>query len=156
MLQSRAKARSLIRSERGTALVEFAIMAPVFLFLLVGLIEVSRYAYFALLAANGVRAGAAYGAQNTITADDTAGMAAAAAADAPNLPSGVNGVNFSAAHICLLSGTATPCSGTTPQSNWVYFVVVTATGHEKTLLNYPGIPQNIPISASATMRVSSQ
>ncbi|HEY1655654.1 MAG TPA: TadE/TadG family type IV pilus assembly protein [Candidatus Tumulicola sp.] len=135
--------------------MEFAIMAPVFLLLLVGLIEVSRYAYYALLAANGVRAGAAYGSQNTISADDVLGMRTAAVADAQGFPGGI--ASFSATHLCYLSGTTTACPANgTPQSNWVYFVVVTASGTVNSLFRYPGIPQSIPISASATMRVASQ
>ncbi len=55
-------------------MVEFAILAPVFVFLLIGLIEVGRFAFFGILAANAARAGAQYGAQTLSTAADTVGM----------------------------------------------------------------------------------
>ncbi len=76
--------RRLVRSDKGTSMVEFAIIAPVFIFLLIGLIEISRFAFFALLAANAARAGAQYGAQNTTTASDSASMTAAALTDGQN------------------------------------------------------------------------
>lgn len=151
-------ARGLLRSEKGTALVEFAILAPVFLFLLVGLIEIGRYTYFALLTANAVRVGVQYGAQNLSTAADTSGMVNAATQDAQNLPSSIT-TTIQANHLCYINANAsTPCpANSTPQSTWVYFVQVTATGGTvASLFRYPGIPQNVPISASATMRVVNQ
>ena len=41
--------RNFWRSQSGASLVEFAILAPVMLVLLVGLIEVGRYTFFAIL-----------------------------------------------------------------------------------------------------------
>ena len=80
--------KRLIRSEGGTSAVEFAIVAPVLIFLLIGLIDVGRYTYYGILAANAARAGAQYGAQSVYTAIDSPGMQNAALADGQNLPIG--------------------------------------------------------------------
>jgi Flp pilus assembly protein TadG len=147
------KLRKLARSEAGASLVEFAIMAPVMIFLLIGLIEVGRYTYFAILAANAARAGVSYGAQNAITAFDNTGMQNAALQDAQNIS------NFTATpnHFCSSDGvTVSACpSGTGPTPPLYYYVQVTTTGTFSSLFNYPGIPNHIPISGSAVMRVVS-
>ena len=54
--------QQLIRSERGTSMVEFALLAPVLILLVVGLIEVGRYTYFGILAAHAAETAARYGA----------------------------------------------------------------------------------------------
>jgi hypothetical protein len=38
----------------------------------------------------------------------------------------------------------------------IYYVQVQVSGTFNTLLNYPGIPDPVPISGSATMRVATQ
>jgi Flp pilus assembly protein TadG len=145
--------RRLARSEAGTSLVEFAIMLPVLVFLLIGLIEVGRYTYFAILAANSARAGVAYGAQNALTAFNTTGIQNAALQDAQNI------ANFTVTPnvFCSTDGvTVSTCpSGTGPTPPLYYYVQVSTTGTFSSLLNYPGIPNHIPISGSAVMRVVS-
>src|SRR5579863_9215241 len=72
-------------AQRGNAIVEFAILAPLLIVLTLGTIELGRYAYFAILVSNAAQAGAAYGSQNDGTANDAAGIGAAIAQDAsPN------------------------------------------------------------------------
>lgn len=71
--------------QRGAALVEFAVIAPLLILITLGTIELGRYAYFAILVSNAAQAGAAYGSQNITTAEDTPGMEAAVVQDAsPN------------------------------------------------------------------------
>ncbi len=148
-----------IHSERGTAVVEFAILAPVLIFLLIGLVEIGRYTYFALLASNAARAGVQYGAQTTGTAADVAGMQFAASGDGAALPSSWG--TPAASNYCLVTnsdgslGGACPATGT-PQANWTYFVRVTVSGTINPIFHYPGIPTSVPISATAVMRVANQ
>lgn len=52
------------RKSRGQALVEFALIIPVFLFLLVIAIDFGRLFYLNIGLSNGAREGAAYGADN--------------------------------------------------------------------------------------------
>lgn len=149
----RSIVQRLARSERGVSLVEFAIVLPVMILMFVGLIEVGRYAYYAILAANAARAGVQYGAQNTGTAIDTTGITNAALADGENLSSWT----VTTKHLCSVSGGAlAPCgalNGSSPPSNTIYYVQVQVSGTYNPLLNYPGIPKNVPISGSALMRV---
>lgn len=142
--------------------MEFAVVLPIALLLLVGSIEVGRFGYFAILAANAARAGAQYGAQNLITADDTPGITNAALQDGQNLPNWTSGTGagITVTQLCSISGaTPTNCTSsglTGPPQNTIYYVQVRVTGVFGSLLNYPGIPASVPISGSATMRVATQ
>lgn len=148
-----------MRSEQGTAVVEFAILAPVLIFLLIGLIEVGRYTYFAILASNAARAGVQYGAQTTATAADISGIQTAAQNDGSGLPSSWG--TPAATNYCLVTnsdgslGSACPATGT-PQTNWTYFVRVTVSGTINPMIRFPGIPTAVPVSATAVMRVANQ
>jgi Flp pilus assembly protein TadG len=149
--------RRLFRCESGASLVEFALLAPVLIFLLVGVIEIGRYTYYAIIAANAARAGVAYGAQNLTTAAQTGTtglIAQAAQADAQNIS------QFSAnvTDLCSINGGALGAcsSASSPSAGTVYYVQVVVNGTFTTLLHYPGIPTNVPITGSATMRVQSQ
>jgi Flp pilus assembly protein TadG len=148
--------RKLSRSESGASLVEFAILLPVMVFLLMGVIEIGRYTYFAILAANAARAGAQYGSQNTTTADDITGMSEAATADEGSVPQ----FSPSPTPLCAVNGGApaqcAASAGSGPAAGTVYYVQVVVTGTFTTLFHYPGIPNNIPITGSATMRVVNQ
>ena len=153
--------KRILRSDAGTSMVEFALVAPVFLFLLVGIIEVGRYTCFAIIAANAARAGAQYGAQDLLTAYDSSGIADAAEQDGENMPNWTaSGGGITVNQLCSSNGGAPQtCStpwGASPPEDTTYYVQVTVTGVFTTLLNYPGIPANIPISGSATMRVATQ
>jgi Flp pilus assembly protein TadG len=151
------RARTLFRSQGGTSMIEFALVAPVLIFLLIGLIEVGRYTYFGILAANAARAAVQYGAQNLRTASDITGMDNAAVADAQNLPNwtAANG-GITAQYLCSTGSTTGACGSGTPAAGTIYYVKVTVTGLFTSLLHYPGVPDNIPISATAMMRVASQ
>ncbi len=146
--------KAALRSESGTSLIEFALTVPVLIFMLIGLIEVGRYAYFSIVAANAARAGVQYGAQDRVKAEDIAGMTSAALQDGQNIS------NFTAspAPLCSQNGGAlqTCTTGAVPTSGNVYYVKVQVNGTFNSLLNYPGIPKNVPVSGSAIMRVISQ
>src|SRR6185437_14527222 len=93
------------RKARGQALVEFAVLLPLLLLLLLGVEETGRLAYTAIVARGAAHAGALYGAQSSITAADYNGMAAAARADAP---SGF-AMTAAASHVCTCGdGSAAP------------------------------------------------
>jgi len=149
--------------DAGTSIVEFALVLPAFVFLLVGTIEFGRFGYFSILAANAARAGAAYGAQNLITADDDGGIQNAALQDGANLSNWTSNppqTGIFVNQLCSVDGGApTTCSTqsqTGPPQNTVYYVQVKVTGLFSPILNYPGIPSQIYISGSSTMRVAEQ
>jgi Flp pilus assembly protein TadG len=154
------RSRRLAREESGTSLVEFALVAPVLILLLVGMIEIGRFAYYAILAANAARAGVAYGAQSVQTADDTTGIKNAVIADGQNLSnwSATNAITVTT--LCSVNGgtPTSPCvtGSSGPAAGTVYYVSVQVTGTFKSLLNYPGLPSSLPVSGNAIMRVASQ
>lgn len=148
-----------VRCDRGTSALEFALMAPVFIFMLVGIIEIGRYTYYAILAAHAARAGVQYAAQNLETASD-------AAASGPNTSNAavVDGQQLAnwkvtSKVVCTVNNVAAPCpannTSSVSPSNF-YYVQVQVTGTFNSLLKYPGIPQQIPVSGTAIMRVGNQ
>lgn len=146
------------RSERGTAVVEFALVAPVFVFLLIGLIETGRFTYFWIVAEHAARAGVQYGAQNLQTASDASsnGPATTGAAKAD---ANVAGWTVKSSLTCTVNGVSGPCPANNANSvspNLVYYVQVQVTGTVTSLLNYPGIPHSLPLSVTATQRVVNQ
>jgi Flp pilus assembly protein TadG len=151
--------RKHLNDSRGTSMVEFAVVLPVFVFLLIGLIEVSRYAYFSIVASHAARAGVQYASQTTETAADAnangAGTRNAALADGQSL----SNWTVHSSILCTIAGQASTCPQNTANSvpaNLVYYVQVKVSGTFTSLLNYPGIPSSVPISATAIMPVSSQ
>ncbi|MBV9717928.1 MAG: pilus assembly protein [Candidatus Eremiobacteraeota bacterium] len=148
-----------LRCDRGTSLIEFAIVAPVLVFMLIGLIEVGRYTYFAILASHAARAGVQYAAQNLQTAADASvngsGTRSASLQDAQNLANWT----VTSSIVCTLNGTLSPCPANNTNAvstSLVYYVKVQVNGTFASLLHYPGIPNNIPVSGAATMPVGNQ
>ncbi len=138
-------------------MIEFAIVLPVFVFLLIGVIEFGRYTYFAILASHAARAGVQYAAQNLETAADAnangPGTAGAAKADAQNL----SGWKVTSAVVCTINSEPSPCPASNAVvSNVVYYVQVQVSATFSSLMKYPGIPQQLPVSATAMMRVANQ
>jgi Flp pilus assembly protein TadG len=79
------KLRRSARQEEAQSLVELALVAPLFMLLLLGSAEFARFAWASVLTSNAARAGASFGAQNPGNSVNTAGIQAAAAADSVNL-----------------------------------------------------------------------
>lgn len=143
------------RSTAGSALVEMALVAPLLLLLLVGLMEAGRAGNFAVEVGNAARAGVQYGAQNHVTAADATGMQNAASADAQGA-----GVSAAGSFFCQCEdGSASTCGQTNACSSnhQDLYVQVVATGTMASPLNYPILPSAlrvITITRTATMRVT--
>ena len=134
--------RRLFKSDGGTSIIEFALVTPVLVFLLIGLIDLGRSMYLGILAANAARAGASYGSFDLNSAADNSGMQSAATTDAP----GASWNPPQATSLCSVSGgTPAPCtvSGTGPPVNTVYYVQVIVTGSFQPWIVMPG-PRNHP------------
>jgi Flp pilus assembly protein TadG len=161
------------RLQSGQALIELAFVLPMILVLALGVIEIGRYAYIAILVGNAARAGADYGAQSNGQSIDTTGIQNAAYYDFAGAISGsttTNGQTVSSLTVtstvscgCDSAGSTTsascdsttnPTAGTcTGTANWVVFVAVTASGTFNSLFSYPGIPSSITITRTATLPV---
>ena len=145
-----AARRGRIGSQRsGQTVVELALLLPLLLLLMVGVIEIGRYAYFDILVSNAARAGAQYGAQSLIQAADVNGITTAAQND------GLNTMAITAIQQCGCAAGALgacPSGAVCPQP--LTYVKVTATDTYNSLFNYPGIPRQLTLSSTVTMRVS--
>ena len=139
--------------DAGAALVEFTLVAPLLILLLIGIVEVARYATFAIMVGNAARAGVQYGAQNMVAAMDSSGMQSAAANDAQNI-AGLN--TPSAGYYCKCAdGTASTCAATDcANSHRLVYVTVTVSGIFHSMLKFPSVQNTFPVSATATMRVA--
>jgi Flp pilus assembly protein TadG len=85
--------------QRGQSVVEVALMTPLLLLLLVGTIEIGRYAYYGIEVSSAARAGVQYGAQSLADSKDLAGITQAAQKDAPE----VSGMDVTATNQCACS-----------------------------------------------------
>jgi Flp pilus assembly protein TadG len=148
--------RGILRSQSGQSLVELALLTPILLLLVIGTVDMGRYAYISIQVGNAARAGAAYGAQSPITAiPGNSGISTAAKNDAENIP----GLAITSTNVCecdtggTITSIACTSSCTTGQHE-VTSVVVTASGSFSSLFNWPGIPSKLTISSTAKMRIA--
>jgi len=144
--------RSLLGGERGQNLLEFALVVPIILLLLVGAIEIGRLAYLSILVNNAAHAGVQYGAQNLATASDNTGMQIAALDDGQN----ISGLTAAASHYCTCAdGSSSSCQPTDcAGSHRLVYVQVNTTGQFHSLVAYPGLPSSYTVSGEAVMRVA--
>jgi len=157
------KTKRTLRSERGESLLEFALLLPFLLLMLLGVIEVGRYAYIDILVGNAARAGAAYGTQTSITAADTAGIQTAAQNDFRNNGQSASALSVSSASGCACDNSghisAIDCASTALPicpvgQREVTSLQVTATATFSPLFHGSfGVPQMTMLSKTATMRV---
>ena len=134
----------------GGSLVELSLTLPLFFLLLFGAVDFGRAYYLAMEIAGAAHAGAEYGAQNPT---DTAGMQAAATADAPDVP-GLTVTMPSYGCECSDGTSFSANCTTTPMctTNVVYRVTVSVSATYKPIIPWPEIPSSMILSNSATMR----
>jgi Flp pilus assembly protein TadG len=137
------------RKDRGTSLLEVAFILPLLVLLVLGIIDIGRYATFSIGVSSAARAGVQYGAQSLATASDASGIQSAARNDdALNPP-----LQVSSTVSCYCSGAA--CSGPCVAPNVETLdLVVNTSGTFTPLFNYPGVPPATTVSGMAEMRVA--
>jgi Flp pilus assembly protein TadG len=149
------------KSEAGMALVEFAIVVPLLALLLVGLIEIGRFAYYSIVVGNAANAGAQYGAQNQQMAGQFTSIQNFAKADGQN---NISNISATASNVCSCwvesTGTESPapptvanCTQNCASGIKVTYVQVQTSGSFPKMFNYPMFPANFSVSATAMMRV---
>jgi Flp pilus assembly protein TadG len=150
------------RMESGQALVELALMLPFLVLLLLGSVEMGRYAYLAILVGNAARAGTAYGVQSIPQSVDTIGITTAARNDFKNNGQVSTNLSVSSSVVCGCDSAGTVTSqvcvgtgaGTCPAgAHWVVVLSVTASGSFPSIFSYPLIPSPIALSRTSSMRV---
>ena len=154
-----------LRSQSGQSLVELALLAPILVLLVIGVVEMGRYAYLSIVLGNSAEAGALYGGQSLALSVDTTGIQTAADNDFQNngQPVGNLTVTSSTACGCDSGGSVTSAAcngtltaGTCTTGHWVVMVNVTAQATFTALTKFPGIPQSLTITRTVSMRVKQQ
>ena len=139
-------------ARRGTVAIEFALVAPFFLTLLGGMVELGFASYQAMEAQDAAEAGALYAAKHGY---DAAGISAAvvnasgsggvAASPAPTVFCGCPGT----AGVSAISCASTCASGDQPGQ----YVRVNASVAHETILSYLGLPLPATLTGQSTVRV---
>jgi hypothetical protein len=141
-------------TQRGQSVVEVALMTPLLLLLLVGTIEIGRYAYYVIEVSSAARAAVQYGAQSLADSKDLVGITQAAQKDAPEVPD----IDVSATNQCACSNSPAnlvgcPARGCAPGHGLVFLKVETA-ADIRPLFRYPGLSATFPARGHAIMRVT--
>ena len=129
------------RGDRGQALVELALIAPILIILMLGVIDYGRVYFAYISVTNGARIGADYAATGPTQAADTAAIKAAALADTTNL------LNQSPTNPDVTVTTANDSQGS-------LYADVTMTYTFSTLFPWPGLPTSIDIERTVRSRVA--
>lgn len=151
--------------ERGSALVELAAILPLVILLFLGALDFGRVFYFGMAVAQAARAAAEHGAQSVGASDDVTGMRTAGKAAVAGDLTLIDG-NFSPApsRSCECATEAGVFSATSPVNtctgnpcasggHLVITVNVTVTKTFTTLVNYPRLPNTMPITRTTRIRV---
>ncbi len=133
----------------GSALVEFALVAPVLLFLLAAVLDYSTLLRTATALANAARTGAQYGSRSPASATDIGGIQTAAINSAP----GIAGMTVTSARTCQCpGGSAVSCTGSCGSSKMLIYVQVTARATAPTMFSYAPLGFSGAATARVTMR----
>jgi Flp pilus assembly protein TadG len=126
---------------RGAAAAELAILLPLLVLLLLGSVDLGRFAYTYITVTSAARAGAAFGSMNPYTPNTytrwQSQVTNAVAADMASL-SGFNSSSVTVAGI--------------PESGSLWRVEVTVPYTFKTILTWPGIPSSTTVQQKVALR----
>jgi len=151
------RALEQIDDATGASLVEFALVSPVIVLLMAGVVDVGRYIWDGMLAANAARAGAVYGAQSIGTAGDSTGIKAAAVADAPQAIASPDVTPTGWCSCDSSPGVSANCADLnacpSPDHKDIY-VKVTVTKTFNPLIHWPAVPTSITISKTNIEQLS--
>lgn len=109
--------------ERGSNIVEMAVLMTVLLLIVLGVIDVGRAIFIKVELANAVRAGALYGAQGPTTASDTSGITTAIRNESPDIGASITNIAIGPAYCQCVGGGTVTCGasgcGAAPQIEWL-------------------------------------
>lgn len=132
---------------RGSAVIEFALSAPLLFAMLGAVMDFSNSFYVATAVANAAEAGANFGVLNAANQSNYTGMQTAATGSQPY----VSGMTASASQYCeSTSNAAIPCT-TTGQTTRM-FVKVSTRAPYSVLAGYIDLPTSVSASAVAYRR----
>ncbi len=142
--------RSFFKSRRGGAAVELAVLFPVILLMLIGIVDYGRILYTWVTVSNAARAGAEYGQQRVDMWPDSASQNAAAQVDGNQAGT----LTLDSRMVCECAGAPQACTagsclgGAAPE----VYIRTSATKTVNMFLSYPGLPSTVTISKVAYMR----
>lgn len=152
--------------ELGSALVELAVVVPVLLLLALGTVDFGRVFYQGMAVSQAARAGAEYGAQSVANSANSTAIKNAAinavAADLTLLTSDITVVRTCecATDAGVFSDTSptntcsgSPCAPAIPGTHLVITISVSVSKPFSTTVSYPGIPDNVPLTRTTSIRV---
>lgn len=162
------------RDNRGAALVELALITPLFLTLMMGSVELGRVAYYSIEVENAARAGASYGTVNIDHSNQISTVQQTAMNDAPDI-SNLIVVTQGSACVCETLNTSTdspsfnPSSGTTDCTSTtitsctaesstsiqsvIEYVTVSTSANVDPLVHIPGLPNTYNLTGYSAMRI---
>lgn len=140
----------MIRARKGTVLIEFALVVPLFLLLCVAGIDFARVFNTAMVLTGATRTGLEYAGQSAAAAGDSSGIANLVSASAGN-PAGlsVTSVQFCT---CSIGGTQVVCSSKC--SGKITYVQVSTSLPFQTLVAWPYFPRPLTVTKTAVIRVT--
>ena len=136
------------KMKRGQSMVELALMLPALAVVLVLVADFARAYYASIGVASAARAGVQYGTQNYTTAIDFYSIRQAALNDGQT----ISGLSAEASDFCMCNGSTVACSPAQCAEPQPYVKVKTTTTFN-TLLSYPGLPTQFPLTSTAVMEV---
>jgi Flp pilus assembly protein TadG len=145
----RTRGRCFLKLVRGQAAVEFALVVPVLVVLLMIVGEFLRVYYTTIELNNAARAGVQYGLHSPANAANLTGMQQAALNDG----SDISGMTAVATEYCQCSdGSSVSCGTAGACADERVYIEVDTAATFYTLANWPGIPKSIALSGKAIMR----
>jgi Flp pilus assembly protein TadG len=159
--------------DSGAALIELAVLMPLFLLLTFGAFELGRAAHFSVEVENAARAGASYGGENMGNASSSSTVIQAAQNDAPDLPSlqatpsagcvcetldlttGTPTFSPSTGTVSCSDATITSCTGTssTITKSVVSYVLVNTSATISPAFTVRGLPTSYTLHGYSAMRI---
>jgi Flp pilus assembly protein TadG len=133
--------RRFLKRSRGQSLVEFGIIVPVLLLLVLGAIDFGRVYFAYVSVTNGARNGAQYAALSPEAAADSDGIREAAVADTSDLLD----TSETNPEVAVATGT---------DSGGGLYADVTVSYTYSTLFPWPGLPDSIDLSRTVRARVA--
>jgi hypothetical protein len=156
---SQGKVKRKVR-DSGQSMLEFALMLPLLMLLMIGIIETGRAIFYTVAINHAATAGVEYGAQNATTAQNLSQMESDATADAAfpgtMTATAVNGCTCD-------DGGGTSCNPlpgpgncptiSCPSGQVVECVQVTTQATITPLFHFPGLPMSYQANGQAVLRV---
>jgi len=140
------------RSQRGTGLIELALLFTTLMLLLLGVVDFALAIQAQMVVSEAACAGAHYG-EFQGTSPNTTMMQTVAT----NAAGGISGFSALATKWCACSsgGTAVSCSATCGSSTYgpIVYVQVVTSATASLLFKYTGIPLTVPLSGVCILRV---